>query len=148
MGKFRIQKIEKRAKRLEREKQQRIKISLQTRPLLKTIPKSPSKKHPLENGILLFGKNKGEKVLSLLRSYEDSAYVLDYLAKSPDLPKSFRNQIDEILINSDPWGDQPVAYEDIDFTGLKVREVFEDEDDIPWSIILVLGLSLISGLYI
>ena len=132
MGKFQIKKIEKRAKRLKSEKEERIKISLQTRPLLETIPKSPSKKHPLQNGILLFGKHKGKKILSLLRSYEDSAYVLDYLAKSLELPKSFRNQIDEILINSDPWGDSPVAHEDVDFSGLKVREVFDGEDDIPW----------------
>ena len=132
MGKFNLKVIEKRAKRLEKEKEERIKISLSLRSLLETIPESPSKKNPLSDGILLFGKHKGEKILSLLRSYENSAYVLDYLGKSPDLPKSFRNQIDEILINSDPWGDYVPEESDVDFSGLRVREVLGDEEDLPW----------------
>ena len=135
MGRFQIKKIEKRVKNLKKEKERRIKLSLQTRPLLEPIPNPPTKKHPLEDGILLFGKHRGEKVLSLLRGYESSAYVLDYLAKSPDLPKDFRKQIDQILENSDPFEDSPINSVDIEDSpsGLTVREInIEDDDQIPW----------------
>ena len=131
MGRFQLNFVERRAKKLKSEKGARIKASLHSRPLLTPIPDPPTKKHPIEDGILLFGKHTGEKVLSLLRSYENSAYVLEYLSKSHDLPKSFRKQIDAILENSDPWGDS--VPKEIP-SGLAIREIFEDEEeeDLPW----------------
>ena len=88
MGKFNLKVIEKRAKRLEGEKAARIKVSLSLRPLLETIPESPSKKHPLENGILLFGKHKGERI-----SEYNSLNYLEWLFETTKLDDVTRQVI-------------------------------------------------------
>lgn len=132
MGKFDPIKFEKRIDDLARKKEKFIKKSLQTKPLLKTIPKSPSKKNPLTDGILLFGKHKGSKISELLGGYDTSAYVLEYLANSPDLPKSFRKKINTILENRDPFIDSSIEIKGKPL-GIVVKELpFDDDDDIPW----------------
>lgn len=127
--------MEKRAEALNEERNSRIKYSLRAKPLLETIPLSPSKKKPLEDGILLFGKHSGRKISSLLRGYEESSYVLEYLAKNEDLPKHFRNQIDQIIEVVDPWGDTSIPIDELEERpplSFNVRDVTDEEEDLPW----------------
>jgi hypothetical protein len=136
VGKFQIKYIEKKVKKQEAQRQARIKASMSLKPLLKVIPKgAKAKSGEVKDGVLLFGKHRGQKISALLNSPEHIAYVTDYLAKNEDLPKLFRQRIDSIIENLDPWSD---AIE-TKFSGLKVREVIDLGEDIPWSWILVLG---------
>jgi len=129
MGKFNIKNVRKKIQSLERERQNRIKASMSLKPLLKPIPSEDK----IEDGILLFGKYRGDKVSVLLQNYESSAYVIDYLSKSNDLPKVFRNQISKILENFDPWGDISNSLGSSP-GGLQLNVVSseEEEEDIPW----------------
>lgn len=142
MGKFQIKKIERKEALNAKNKEALIKLSLQTKPLLETIPLSPSKKNPLRDGTILFGKHRGEKISDLLNSYEDSSYVFEYLMTNKDLPKKFRNQIGEIINNQDPF-DSPVktgpmktrcvgSITDELYGGDRPPWEDQDEDDIPW----------------
>jgi len=106
---------------LKDEQNARVRLSLSLKPLLKKLPPN--------DGILLFGKHKGEKISSLLNSYDGSSYVLEYLSKSKDLPKTFRNDINDIVDAFNPFdADLPPI---TGFKGLKVREV-DDNEELPW----------------
>lgn len=135
--------IERKEKSIERNREAIIKLSLQTKPLLKLIPKSLSKKTHVGDGILLFGKHRGEKISELLNSYENSSYVFDYLLVNKNLPKKFRKQISSIIDNQDPFS-SPVkpglmktrcvgSIIDKEFyNGDKPPWEVEDEEEIPW----------------
>jgi len=145
MGKFNIRKVEKKEKEIKRLKEEQIKLSLQTKPLLSTIPKKISKDTPIRDGILLFGKHKGKKITELMNSWENSSYVFDYLLLNKDLPKKFRNQVSDIIDNQDPFDeDQFNKHRNL---SLRIKEVevesdssdnkmlfgYDDnDDDIPW----------------
>jgi hypothetical protein len=121
MGKFQIKKVLQQEKILKERKMLLIKASLKTKPLLTPIPDPPET--PIQDGILLFGKHKNRKISELLNSYEDAAYVTEYLLANKDLPKRFRDQISSIIDSQDPF-DSPVK------TGpMKTRVVEGDEED-------------------
>jgi hypothetical protein len=143
MGKFKIKKIEKREKQINSRREELIKLSLSIKPLLTPIPETPTKKHPLQDGILLFGKHRGRKISELLKSYEFSAYVTDYLMLNEDLPKKFRKQIEQIIDNQDPFDDDNMFTKKLPLKTrivedeeeeIKSENIWEDKDeeDIPW----------------
>jgi len=128
MGRFNIRAIERKVALQKKEKQDRIKASLHLKPLLKVIPKG-AKKSKIKDGVILFGKYTGQKVSALLNNQDTVAYVTDYLSKNKDLPYKFRDQIDTIIQNLDPWGDMVDTSQ---FSGMSVREVLDPDDDVPW----------------
>ena len=147
MGKFNLNKLKVFQEMQERKKEVRMKEALRARPLLETIPATPSKKNPLRDATLLFGKHRGKTILELLNSYDNSGYVQEYLATNKDLPSRVKKVVNEIIDNADPFGEKVDVETDIDYHlgsnsgGLKVREIFKGGDDIPWMIVLVVGIS-------
>lgn len=132
MGKFVLKKFKKRKKEIEKNKVKQIKEALRRRPLLKPLPYPLSPSSVLEDGILLFGSHKGEKVSDLLSDFRSAAYVLEYLAKNEALPIKFKKQIRTIIDNYDPF--EIESSDKLISNGL-VKEVMVDdykEDDIPW----------------
>lgn len=121
MGKFKIKEIVKKEKSIEQEKEERIKLALRSKPLLKPIPL----KGPLQDGILLFGLYKGEKVLDLIADPSRSAYVAGFLLQSKILPKSFKKKIQIIMDRFDPF-DRKNPVESLEI--VKIVDI----DDIPW----------------
>lgn len=129
VGKFQIKYIEKKVKKQEVQRRVRIKASMSLKLLLKVIPKGARAKNgEVKDGILLFGKHKGQKISALLNSPEHIAYVTDYLSKNEDLPKLFRQRINSIIENLDPWSDAIESK----FSGLSVQEVIDPDEEIPW----------------
>ena len=131
MGQFNLKALRKRKKEIERNKQSQIKESLRKKALLRPLPYPLPPSSILEDGILLFGAHKGEKVSDLLSDFRSAAYVLEYLAKDKMLPSKFKRQIRTIIDNYDPFQIESSVSKFNDF----VKEVpVHDwkDDDIPF----------------
>ena len=131
MGKFQLKALRKRKKEIEKNRRKNIKESLRKKALLEPLPSPLLSSSILEDGILLFGAHKNEKISDLLSDFRSAAYVLEYLAKDKMLPSKFKKQIRTIIDNYDPFEIESSDSKYNDF----VKEVpVHDwkDDDIPF----------------
>jgi len=131
MGKFKLKALRKRKKEIEKNRRKNIKESLRKKALLEPLPSPLLSSSILEDGILLFGAHKNEKISDLLSDFRSAAYVLEYLAKDKMLPSKFKKQIRTIIDNYDPFEIESSDSKYNDF----VKEVpVHDwkDDDIPF----------------
>jgi hypothetical protein len=112
-------------KEAEQAKKIQIRKALKEKPLIRVLRKGKK-----IDGILLFGSNKGKRISDLLRDFNTSPYVLNYLLQSKDLPKSFQNKVQEIVIHftAEEGGSSFPA----GATVFEKRSILTADDDIPW----------------
>ena len=132
MGKFNVAKLKKKQALIQERQNLRMRDALRRKPLLKPIKDDLG---IVFDGELLFGAHKGKNVLELLQGYNTAQYVINYLANNENLPKAFRNQIGDIIENTDPFmeyePDSPLAKK-LNVREVEVEEIDWGDDDIPW----------------